>query len=575
MSTLQNTKIAPSPHPGSPGTPGAMHVRSNYNAKRKSRAFEDANQALNHERDASLYYKPERNSLSLTFKKEKDETEYAKTHSRRMRRGFVSSTLTRATMFLGVGVLYAILFDSDDVDASTSMVLTFGAAVFDMILVLLFMSPLSKSLDVQWLSAASCIVEGSVAVLGGALVSYEDNADMADYNSYIARQFFLVGGQMSCLKLSFALPKISLMRFPYLAFTLTVHLAVELAMLFLFYNNLPDGGPGIGLFVFFLFNYDVVAIINSRFSDSADRNLYLLLVNEKRHNKEMSEQIERTNKMARTVLAIGGIGDGDNEMDGSLSDKSSSTPTGDGANGDDNMVLEFDFFSRLAQKVEEREKTQDKVPIADALSLEVLEMRDLRSCMKDSDFKRGFRYFCNEETNLENLLFFEQVEDFRKKAEKLARKVNYTFIREGAPAQINIPSKMREELFNKLESHSDKSPIDTALFHTAQMEIYKIMNTDIFPRFKNSKLGRGLMFSRVNPDFTDFVKGGLRHSILKKTADRKRTQVEKSVKESINVLDADDLGLADTDDYQQDSLNDEPPKRKTSFMSKMGSGRKK
>ena len=74
--------------------------------------------------------------------------------------------------------------------------------------------------------------------------------------------------------------------------------------------------------------------------------------------------------------------------------------------------------------------------------------------------------------------------------------MNYTFIRKGAPAQINIPSKIREELFQKLESHSDKSPIDTALFHTAQMEIYKIMNTDIFPRFKNSKLGRGLMFSR-------------------------------------------------------------------------------
>ena len=67
--------------------------------------------------------------------------------------------------------------------------------------------------------------------------------------------------------------------------------------------------------------------------------------------------------------------------------------------------------------------TQLATLAADALSLEVLEMRDLRSCMKDSDFKRGFRYFCNEETNLENLLFFEQVEDFRKKAEKLARKV--------------------------------------------------------------------------------------------------------------------------------------------------------
>ena len=158
------------------------------------------------------------------------------------------------------------------------------------------------------------------------------------------------------------------------------------------------------------------------------------------------------------------------------------------------MVLEFDFFSRLSRKVLDLESTKDKVPIADALSLEVFEMRDLKSCMKDSDLKRGFRYFCNEETNIENLLFYEQVEDFKKKVEKLARKVNYTFIREGAPAQINIPSKVREDLFNALQQHSENNPIDTAFFSTSQKEVYKIMNTDIFPRFKSSRLGRGLMY---------------------------------------------------------------------------------
>ncbi|GMH91229.1 hypothetical protein TrVE_jg6775 [Triparma verrucosa] len=567
MTSTHGMKI--SPLPGSPGTPGVRNIKGN---KRKSRAFEDANQALNHERDASLYYKPERNALSLTFTSADSEAEYNKTHSRRMRRGFVSSTLTRATMFLSVGILYALLFDDEAVNAELSMFLTFGAAAFDVLLILIFMSPVSKKLNIQWLSAASCIVEGSVAVLGGAFVTYDEESS-ADYNSFIARQFFLVGGQMSCLKLAFALPKISLLRFPYLAFTLSVNLVVEVACLFLFYNDMPNGGPGIGLFLFFLFNYDVVAIINSRFSDSADRNMYVLLINEKRHNKEMSQQIERTNKMARTVLAIGGLEDGQNsELDGSLSDRSSSTPTADGH--EDNMVLEFDFFSRLSRKVLDLESTKDKVPIADALSLEVLEMRDLKSCMKDSDLKRGFRYFCNEETNIENLLFYEQVEDFKKKVEKLARKVNYTFIREGAPAQINIPSKVREDLFNALQQHSDNNPIDTAFFSTSQKEVYKIMNTDIFPRFKSSRLGRGLMYSRLNPDFGNFVKGGLRHSILKKKKDEQERQVLRSVKESVNAVDADDLGLADDGDYADDSVKDDS-KKKQSFLEKMGSGRNK
>ena len=198
-------------------------------------------------------------------------------------------------------------------------------------------------------------------------------------------------------------------------------------------------------------------------------------------------------------------------------------------------------------------------------------MKDLRSAFTDNDFKRGFRCFCNDEMNIENLLFYEQVEDYRRKVHALANKVRRskgattsrqrasddahqtkkttkkknklncamqhartstshnlcpffcqqikrTFVIRGSPAEVNIPGKKRDELVQafKNSNNSNNSLISAAMFEKAQEEVYKIMNTDIFPRFQYSDLGRALMYSRVNKSYEEFVGEGLKGSVLAK-----------------------------------------------------------
>ena len=71
-----------------------------------------------------------------------------------------------------------------------------------------------------------------------------------------------------------------------------------------------------------------------------------------------------------------------------------------------NLVTEFSFFSSLIDMVGEK---GDAIPEADALILKVPDMRNFKTGMKSEVIKRGFRYFCNVESNIENLIFYEQV----------------------------------------------------------------------------------------------------------------------------------------------------------------------
>ena len=83
-----------------------------------------------------------------------------------MSRGFVSSSLTRAAMFLLVGVLYLTLF-GDDGKGDLSAWVSFGAVGVDIFLVLLHMSRMLSKDWLQLVCLISCTCEGIAAAVAG------------------------------------------------------------------------------------------------------------------------------------------------------------------------------------------------------------------------------------------------------------------------------------------------------------------------------------------------------------------------------------------------------------------------
>ncbi|GMI30003.1 hypothetical protein TrCOL_g10868 [Triparma columacea] len=163
-----------------------------------------------------------------------------------MSRGFRSSTLTRVGMFVLVGLLYLTLFEGE---ADSSFFASMGAVVVDVLLILVHQLKIVPAKYMQTVCCISCAVEGTAAIIAGTLVD-------SDKDILIARQWFIFGGQLSCLKLSFAIPKISLLRFPYLLFVLFAMLIAELACLFVISERSDSGGVGIPLMLIFLCRYN-------------------------------------------------------------------------------------------------------------------------------------------------------------------------------------------------------------------------------------------------------------------------------------------------------------------------------
>jgi len=109
----------------------------------------------------------------------------------------------------------------------------------------------------------------------------------------------------------------------------------------------------------------------------------------------------------------------------------------------------------------------------------------LKDVMDDNFGLRFFRYFCHVQINIENLIFYEQVKLFKRRAEQHKKRIIRTFIREGSPSEVNIDSNQRKRCM--------ANDIDISMFDESEVEIYKIMDRDIFPRFRVSNLGMGLL----------------------------------------------------------------------------------
>ena len=119
-------------------------------------------------------------------------------------------------------------------------------------------------------------------------------------------------------------------------------------------------------------------------NDTSDRNIHCMVKNEREQAKKMAEQIEKTNKLARTVLAMSDDSTTTPEIAGEMEEldeeeKSGST-TGtvaiSAANSfrerlsgapETNLVAEFTFFASLVEKT----KQDTNVPTTRELQAQV------------------------------------------------------------------------------------------------------------------------------------------------------------------------------------------------------------
>jgi len=445
-------------------------------------------------------FKPTTERIWLSWKEKELEDQYRHDHDKRMSRGFVRSTLTRAAMFLLVGVLYLTLFGEDGKGDASAWV-SFGAVGVDVLLIAVHVSKLLGKDWLQLMCLISCTCEGIAAVVAGSIMNVEDD----DEREFLVRQYFIFGGQFSILKLSSAIPKISQLRFPFLCTMLVLVLVAELFCLFVFLEESDSGGPGATLLVLFSSTYNYVALVNSRTFESSERKLYIMIQNEKLRNQVMLDQIQTMNKLGMTVLAMHGA-DEDDSSEGTNSETGNSTSSGQGKARDENIVEEFTFFRHLLEQAE-----ADSALVSDMqLRKSVKEMDDWDSMMRVDRFRRGFRFYCNEEHTLENLIFVEQVDFFREALVKRAKRLCAAFVIDGAPSEININGEQKNSCVSSIMDEG--AVISTGVFDKAQKEIKNVMNRDIFPRFAKSPVGMALLDAHVNKNgkWDNIVRAGLK-----------------------------------------------------------------
>ena len=135
---------------------------------------------------------------------------------------------------------------------------------------------------------------------------------------------------------------------------------------------------------------------------------------------------------------------------------------------------------------------------------------DLRSVLNHSFAKSVFFDFLAQQHGQENILFFDEANDFingfnyakdnllREKNKKKALSIIGTYLTHGASNEVNVSNVM----YKKVKERVDANDITHDMFEEAKMEIFKILETDCFPRFKNSDLFSSIMEKiRVYDDY--------------------------------------------------------------------------
>jgi len=166
----------------------------------------------------------------------------------------------------------------------------------------------------------------------------------------------------------------------------------------------------------------------------------------------------------------------------------------------------------------------------DTLGVTLEEQGDLTTllgCLNDKGGLMGFKKFLTKEFSVENILFYEEIEEYRTKKRRgsndpleliaEAQRIYAKYIINDSPFQVNLPDVIIKDLEDKLKelfasvARQDEKALASVpspsralsvelgqngilskrdpptLFDHAQENIFKLMNSDSFPRFQRSE----------------------------------------------------------------------------------------
>jgi CHASE1-domain containing sensor protein len=137
-----------------------------------------------------------------------------------------------------------------------------------------------------------------------------------------------------------------------------------------------------------------------------------------------------------------------------------------------NMMDRVTLMEQLAKQQDEMKKMSD--------------MMWFDAKMEDIEFRRELHEYCREELNEENMLFLDEVAQYKKQTieDRIAtQKVIFdTYIKIGAPRQLNIDRNLSMEMAIKLE----KSYGNVNIFDKVVSQVKSILILDVIPRFKKA-----------------------------------------------------------------------------------------
>jgi hypothetical protein len=133
-------------------------------------------------------------------------------------------------------------------------------------------------------------------------------------------------------------------------------------------------------------------------------------------------------------------------------------------------------------------------------------LKYLSECLKDTEACEAFQKFCISAFCVQNVLFWKDIEQFRRIMDANELRIRAVAIyRQYMTASGNLflelPSDMQEDMDNKLETTAMSSDAefdytfeaDPRMFDAVQAEIFRQMETDVFPRFIRSEDAKKLV----------------------------------------------------------------------------------
>jgi len=122
--------------------------------------------------------------------------------------------------------------------------------------------------------------------------------------------------------------------------------------------------------------------------------------------------------------------------------------------------------------------------------------RVLTEVLKNPEHLEKFRAFLAANLCEENLLFYLEVEEFKKKqwnsTEEMheeIKRIVLKYLVDGAPSQVNVTCEIRTELSNKIDTDTSLAssiPLDVHIFDELQDSVWELMNCDSIPKFVSS-----------------------------------------------------------------------------------------